>query len=301
MVYIYCTTFWRRFQSCPKEPTTDSANCICETDDTWDGADTVSCVELPNLRLGNMKGAWTHGAMMTHIRTFVCYFSRLKSLVLPAVGSTNPILRPRIQKPQAMVKHWWNTRGLPPLRTRSDGDRYLWVYKGKTTHLFGCVKKSGKIEGSNFSMHLQRKEFVPDLKGSCKFNPCFSMFFVDITLRAVTAPKWKWCSVSVSAKFANSKQNAFSIHNDKRISGRQALSTETKEICPNTLSPPSWVVFSLNKRENYTLPCNDQQLATGPPTFNPGPFLRGQKFSFIDRFSHAFFKDNFIHLYTQLR
>lgn len=119
----------------------------------------MSCVELPNPRLGNMKGAWTHGAMMTHIRTFVCYFSRLKSLVLPAVGSTNPILRPRIQKPQAMVKHWWNTRGLPPLRTRSDGDRYLWVYKGKKTHLFGCVKKSGKIEGSKFSMHLQRKDF----------------------------------------------------------------------------------------------------------------------------------------------
>lgn len=119
MVYIlYCTSFWRRFQSCPKEPTADSANCICETDDDWDGADTVSCVELPNPRLGNMKGAWTHGAMMTHIRTFVCYFSRLKSLVLPAVGSTKPILRPRIQKPQAMVKHWWNRSGFTSIENK---------------------------------------------------------------------------------------------------------------------------------------------------------------------------------------
>lgn len=143
----------------------------------WDGADTVSCVELPNLRLGNMKGAWTHGAMMTHIRTFVSYFSRLKSLVLPAVGSTKPILRPRIQKPQAMVKHWWNRMGVY-LHWEQEAmviDIFGFT-REKTTHLFGYVKKSGQIEGSKFSMHLQRKGFVPDLKGSCKFNhvfPCF--------------------------------------------------------------------------------------------------------------------------------
>ena len=153
-----------------------------------------------------MKGAWTHGAMMTHIRTFVCYFSRLKSLVLPAVGSTKPILRPRIQKPQAMVKHWWNRMGV-----------YLhWEQEAMVIDIFGFTRAK-QLTYLGAWKNLENRRFkilnASSEKGLCsrsqrklQVQPCFSMFFVDITLRAVTAPKWKWCSVSVSAKFANSNK-----------------------------------------------------------------------------------------------
>ncbi len=128
------TTFWRRFGSCPKDPTTDSAIVSVKLMINWHGADALSCVESPTTRLGNTE-TWRSVMNPPVLRWW------FTSWVLPAVEN-QPI--PFWDLESSNLKPWSKMGETAGVYLHSEEAMVLDFRFARGRNLLDCVKKSGK-------------------------------------------------------------------------------------------------------------------------------------------------------------